>query len=84
MGKAKQLEKNIKLSEKLSEYLASNPAAAKKVPKGASFVVFSFKDKELNRLNKELVKSLKHEGKKVVEAKEQDSKKEPWSFELAV
>lgn len=84
MGKAKQLEKNIKLSEKLAEYLASNPDAAGKIPRGASFVVFSSKDKALNRINRKLVESLKSEGKRVVEAREQKDRKNPWSFELAV
>ncbi|KKU23221.1 MAG: hypothetical protein UX34_C0014G0012 [Candidatus Woesebacteria bacterium GW2011_GWF1_46_13] len=40
MGKAKQLEKNLRLSEKLAEYIVSNPVATKNIPSGASFVVF--------------------------------------------
>ncbi len=84
MSKSKQLVKNVKLSEKLAEYIASNPSAVKKVPTGASFVVFSSSDEELNKLNQELVKSLKSEGKKVVKAEEKENKKQPWSFNLAV
>ncbi|KKT67641.1 MAG: hypothetical protein UX25_C0037G0002 [Candidatus Woesebacteria bacterium GW2011_GWC2_45_9] len=84
MGKAKQLEKNIKLSEKLAEYIASTPSAVKNIPAGASFVVFSSKDEELNKLNSKLVVSLKSEGKKVVKATEEKNKKTPWSFSLAI
>jgi len=80
MGKTKQLEKNVKLSEKLAEYIASTPSAIKNVPTGASFVVFSSKDEELNKLNYELAKSLKSQGKKVVKATEKKNKKRPWVF----
>lgn len=84
MSKAKQLEKNAKLSEKLAEYIASNPSSVKKVPDGASFVVFSYSDAELNKVNRKLVKSLKDEGNDVIKAEESDDKKEPWTFSLAV
>ena len=84
MGKMKQLEKNVVLSTKLAEYIASNPSATKGVPAGASFVVFSSSDDQLNKLNQELVKSLKNEGKKVIKAEENENKKQPWSFSLAV
>ena len=80
----KQLEKNVVLSTKLAEYIASNPSATKGVPAGASFVVFSSSDDQLNKLNQELVKSLKNEGKKVIKAEENENKKQPWSFRLAV
>lgn len=84
MGKVKQLEKNAKLSEKLAEYIASNPSVTKDLPSGVSFVVFSSSDNQLNKLNQELVKSLKSEGKKVVRAEEKENKKQFWSFNLAV
>ncbi len=84
MSKVKQLVKNAKLSEKLAEYIASNPTATKGMPAGASFVVFSSTDEELNKLNHELASSLESEGKKVVKATNKKSDKQPWSFSLAV
>ncbi|KKU03686.1 MAG: hypothetical protein UX88_C0023G0002 [Candidatus Woesebacteria bacterium GW2011_GWC2_47_16] len=84
MGKAKQLEKNLRLSEKLAEYIVSNPVATKNIPSGASFVVFSAEDEKLNKLNKDLVNSLKREGKKVIKATEKKNKKQPWIFSPAI
>lgn len=84
MGKTKQLEKNVKLSGELAEYIASNPSAVKNISPGASFVVFSSNDQELNKLNHKLVNSLKNEGKRVVRATEEENKKQPWSFSYAV
>lgn len=84
MSKAKQLSKNIQLSGKLAEYIVSNPSATKNISAGASFVVFSSKDEELNKLNHKLVISLKSEGKRVVRAVQKESKKQPWTFSLAV
>jgi len=84
MGKAKQLEKNVNLSKKLAEYIASNPSAVKNIPSGASFVVLSSGDDELNKLNHKLVDSLKSEGKNVVKATQEHNKKQPWTFSLAV
>jgi len=84
MSKTSQLKKNAKLSEKLAEYIASNPSATVDLPEDASFVVFSSKNGELNRLNENLVESLRCEGKDVVKATEKESKKQPWSFNLAV
>lgn len=84
MSKAKQLERNVQLSGKLAEYIAANPSVIKTMPKGASFVVFSHKDKELNKENNKLIKSLKSEGKKVVKAVEKDDKKNPWGFCISI
>lgn len=84
MSKTKQLGKNVQLSGELAEYIVSNPSAIKKVPAGASFVIFSSKDEELNKLNHKLVASLKSEGKKVVKAVQKENKKQPWTFSLAV
>lgn len=84
MGKLKQLEKNVKLSEKLADYLAANPNVMKDFPSGSSFVAFSSSDEELNKFNEKLVTSLKKEGKKVIEAKEKSNKTKPWSFILAI
>lgn len=84
MSKIKQLEKNLKLSGKLAEYIATNPKEIKNIPNGASFVIFSSGNEELNRENKELLKSLKEEGKKVVKVTENRNKKQPWTFSLAI
>lgn len=84
MSKAKQLEKNLRLSEKLAEYIVANPVATKNIPRGVSFVVFSAADEKLNKLNKGLVNSLKSEGKKVVRVTEKKDKKNPWIFSPAI
>lgn len=84
MSKTKQAEKNFKLSEKLAEYIASNPAITRSFPSETSFVVFSSSDKKLNRLNSELSKSLKDEGKKVVKVTQKRSKEEPWTFSATI
>ena len=84
MTKTKQYKKNIDLSGKLAEYIISHPKIVKDMPKDASFVVFASKDKELNKENQKLVLSLKSEGKKVVKAIQKQSKKDPWSFSLAI
>jgi hypothetical protein len=42
-----QAEKNLKLSEKLANFLVSHPEVSKKLPDDASFVTFSAGDKNL-------------------------------------
>lgn len=79
-----RLEENIKLSGKLAEYIADNPAVIANMPKGTSFVVFSRTNKKLNKANKGLVASLKKEGKKVVKVVQGQNKAEPWSFSAAI
>lgn len=83
MSKKDQLKKNLKLSEKLAGYVVSNPDAVKNMPKRASFVVFSSEDSDLNKMNNQLVISLKSEGRKVVKATESNNKVKPWLFSLA-
>jgi len=80
MTTTKQLEQNFRLSSKLAQYIASNPLAIKKIPVGASFVVFSSSNKELNKANQRLVRSLESEGKRVVKAEKRDSSTQPWVF----
>ena len=80
MTKAKQTTKNIKLSEKLASFIEENPSAVKDLPNDASFVFFSSKDKELNKVNSKLVDSLVGSGSKVVKAEETNNKKQPWRF----
>ena len=76
----KQIEENIQLSEKLANYLASNPKELAKTPDSASFVVFSASDKSLNKLNEKLAKTLTDQGKNVVRAEETRDSKRPWAL----
>lgn len=76
----KQIEKNIQLSEKLANYLASNPRELAKTPDSASFVVFSAGDKGLNQLNEKLARNLANQGKNVIRAVETRDSKNPWSL----
>ena len=80
MTKIAQLQKNIKLSGKLANYLASNPSVIQNSSKSTSFVPFSATDKLLNVANKKIVKGLQSEGKKVIEANETKDKNNPWVF----
>lgn len=81
MSKNKQIEKNLKLSGELMDYLADNPSISdvKKWNK-ASFVVITQNDSELNRLNTKLINSLIEEGKKVIKAVQTSDKTNPWTF----
>ena len=53
---------------------------SKKLPDDASFVTFSAGDKNLNEVNKKLIKELLEEGKRVVKAQETNNEKQPWEF----
>ena len=80
MSTKTQAEKNLKLSEKLANFLISHPEVSKKLPDDASFVTFSAGDKNLNEVNKALIKELLDEGKHVVKAQETNNEKQPWEF----
>jgi hypothetical protein len=80
MSTKTQAEKNLKLSEKLADFLVSHPEVSKKLPDDASFVTFSVEDKNLNEVNKILIKELLEEGKRVVKAQETNNEKQPWEF----
>ena len=80
MSKKQQLDKNMKLTVKLADFIASHPEVNKFIPSGASIVPFSAKDTILNEMNEQLIPGLKEEGKAVVKAKETASTKEPWKF----
>lgn len=75
-----QASKNLKLSEKLAQFLVNHPKATEKFPKNASFVTFSAQDKNLNKVNKQLINELLEEGKKVIKAEETNDRKLPWRF----
>lgn len=76
----KQFTINIDLSEKLANYIASNPEDVKNLPEDASFVTFSSHDVSLNNANMKLVEGLLEEGRSVVKATETNDKKSPWKF----
>jgi hypothetical protein len=80
MSTKTQAEKNLKLSGKLADFLVSHPEVSKKLPDDASFVTFSVDDKNLNEINKKLIKELLEEGKQVVAAQETNNEKQPWEF----
>ena len=80
MSTKTQAEKNLKLSGKLADFLVSHPEVSKKLPDEASFVTFSVDDKNLNEVNKKLIKELLEEGKHVVAAQETNNEKHPWEF----
>lgn len=82
MSKKQQIKKNLELSAKLADYLAKNPKLDGKMPNKASYVFFSATDKQLNRTNLKLAKSLAEEGKTVIKAKETRDKSNPWEFIL--
>jgi hypothetical protein len=80
MSTKTQAEKNLKLSGKLADFLVSHPEVSKRLPDDASFVTFSVDDKNLNEINKKLIKELLEEGKQVVKAQETNNEKQPWEF----
>ncbi len=80
MSKKQQLDKNMKLTVKLADFIVSHPKVNSNIPSGASIVPFSASDNILNMMNEKLIPGLKEEGKTVVKAKETKSTKEPWEF----
>lgn len=77
MPTKQQVSKNLKLTEKLLDYLAKNPGDSSS---NISYVMFSKDDEALNKANLKLVDSLLKEGKRVVKAEESNDKKLPWKF----
>ena len=82
MSKKQQLDKNMKLTTKLADFIATHPEVNKGIPSGASIVPFSASDNVLNRMNEKLIPGLREEGKIVVKAKETKNKKEQWEFNI--
>lgn len=80
MSKKQQIDKNLKLSGELAQFLVENPYLFDKLPKNASFVVFSSKDNKLNKVNEKLLESLLDEGKEVVKVEETNDNNNPWKF----
>ena len=82
MPKKVQFETNLKLSDKLTEYLSGHPALLKKHGE-SSYVVFAEGDDILNEMNQELLKNIKSGEKTVIKAIHTKNKKNPWKFEFA-
>jgi hypothetical protein len=81
MSKLQILQKNLRLTSKLFDFLNENPEMSKNVPSGTSYVVFSYKDKELNNENQKMITELKGKGKKVVKATNKPGPN-PWKLEF--
>jgi len=77
MSKAQQFKLNVSLSDKLANYLITQPDILKKYS-GCSYIVFSYKNEELNKLNNQLIPGLKLEGKPIVKAQETNNLDNPW------
>ena len=73
-----QIKKNLRLSEKLLDYLSKHPRNNKQ--ENISYIVFTKEDNELNKENLVMAKSLAKEGKRVVKAIETNNKSTPWEF----
>ncbi|MBL7036552.1 hypothetical protein ISR94_01715 [Candidatus Microgenomates bacterium] len=84
MSKKDQFDKNIKLQHKLGDYIAKNPVLLKKYGE-SSYVMFVEGDKKLNKINLELVESLKNrdKNKSVIMATLTKNKTNPWKFQFA-
>lgn len=80
MSNKNYTDKYLKLLEKLTNFLTSNGAEAKKLPKNASYVAFSAKDKDMNKINIKILSHLKKENKPIVKAEEPSSLKGSWKF----
>ncbi|HVF69678.1 MAG TPA: DUF5647 family protein [Xanthomonadales bacterium] len=77
MSNKNQTIKNISLTEKLMNYLIHGKNIPE-LPKDAYFVPFSSKDKDLNKVNEELLESILKEDKPVVKAQEPSAKNQSW------
>ena len=80
MSKNQQVKKNIELSSELSQYMLENPSLAADMPSHSSYVVFSSKDKELNKLNEKLADKITKEGRQVVRAQKTGDEENPWTL----
>lgn len=70
----KFVEKNIKLSLEFDKYLAKNPRAYNKIPKGACIVITQKGDKVFNKTSMTIAKSAREEKQKCVEARKEGTR----------
>lgn len=68
------VEKNIKLSLEFDKYLAKNPRAYNKIPRGACIVITQKGDKTFNRASMTIAKSAREEKQKCIEARKEGTK----------
>lgn len=80
MSNKNYTDKYLKLLEKLTSFLVSNGDEVKKLPKNASYVAFSAKDEDINKINIKILNHLKKENKPIVKAEEPTTQKGLWKF----
>lgn len=73
-----QIENNLKLSEKLLDYLSKYPRDNEQG--NISYIIFTKGDSQLNKENLVMARSLVKEGKNVVKAIETSDRSTPWRF----
>lgn len=73
-----QIKNNLKLSEKLLDYLSKYPRNNKQG--NISYIIITKEDSELNKENLVMAESLVREGKNVVKAIETNNRSTPWKF----
>lgn len=81
MPKNIQLQKNLELTDELTQFILKHPDTQERLPKRVSIVVFSERDQALNKANEGLLKTLVEKGEKVVVAIKTRNKSRPWKFE---
>lgn len=81
MPRKLQLEKNLKLTDELSEFILKHPKTQEGFPKKVSIVILSEKDQKLTKANTSMLKELLKKGEEVVVAIKTKSKLDPWRFE---
>ena len=77
-----KVQKSIKLSFELMEFLVKNPSVAKSV-KEEDLVIFTKDRRDLNKNSEKTVLKLKRSGKKVSKATRNLGKANKWSFQTA-
>jgi len=80
MTQKQQTTANLKLLEKLTDYLIESPPADISKEEKVSYVLFSADNAELNKMNEKLLGTLIKEGETVVKAEQTKDKKTPWKF----
>jgi hypothetical protein len=69
------IQKNIKLSGEMDQYISSNPSVRKNIPSGANIIITSAKDEALSRANISIARNSR--SGRLVEAHKSDGR---WTF----
>lgn len=77
MTKHSQITKNMEFSQELMNYLIAKKI---KIKPNSSYVVFTYNDENLNKMNVKLLNELVKEGKKVIKAMKTNDSENPWKF----